>query len=107
MKTVRDPQDPRLDKFYDETPQVVLKFQLRTTTHRNPFELVYKERLDGTDAENKALLENLKVRAQADMFNVLQRLQAKDEDCEFSSWRMIDEQETVLDESDVLRIKVK
>lgn len=99
--------DPRLDKFYDETPQMRFTFQLLTTARKEPYELYYNERLDGDTEYNKTVFEGIKKRAQADMFNILSRLQSADEDAEFVSWRVLDERGQLLHVSSELKVDVK
>lgn len=100
-------EDSRLDKFYDETPQVQLTYQLRVVGRPTVFELYYNVRLDGNEEENKQIIADIEPRAQADMFNILLRLQAQDEDVEFSSWTLLDQQGVILKTSDTLTITVK
>lgn len=107
MKTIKNPNDKRLDKFYDETPQAAFTFQLIVTGAPHPYELYYKERLDGDDEYNRNIVSKLQDRAQADMFNILQRLQARDPDMEFSSWIMLDSSGAVIKQSRELSIYVK
>lgn len=99
--------DPRLDKFYDETPQMEFRFQLQVSSRKNPVELYYKERLDGDEKYNTELFEAVKKRAQSDMFNVLTRMQAIDENCEFVSWRVYDANNVMLHQSFILKTHLK
>lgn len=99
--------DPKMDKFYDETPQVRFVFQLKVSNQQRPYELYYSERLDGDAEYNKSITEGLITRAQADMSNILTRLQSRDEDVEFQGWTMLDNVGQVLRHSDVLTIYVK
>lgn len=98
--------DPRLDKFYDETPQVRFTFNLNISTENRPYQLHYAERLDGDAEYNAEVIKKLRDRAQADMHNILQRLQARDPDCEFVSWQQLDDTGAVLFTSDQLVISV-
>ena len=107
MKKIHSTADSRLDKFYDETPKTEVQFQMKVSNRNEPFAFTYVERLDGTPEENKQVMSRLQERAQADMYNALLRLQAKDEDCEFVSWQMLDRQGVILINSDTLNVKVK
>jgi hypothetical protein len=110
MKTMRpvwDKNDPKLDKFYDETPKVQFKFELYTTTDRRPYESFYSQRLDGSGEENREAISNIQIQAQSDMFNTLTRLQAMNDECEFSRWVMYDMDGAIIKESTVLSVKIK
>ena len=98
--------DKRMDKFYDETPQLTFRFELFVTTFQRTFELYYKERLDGDPDHNQQVLKAVERRAQADMFNIINRLQADDPDAEFSKWQMFDDQGAMIKESNTLNITV-
>lgn len=104
---VMDVNDKRLDKFYDETPSLVFRVHFFTTTHGQPFELVYRERLDGTSEENRQRIDNIATQAQADIYNMLLRLQAADDECEFSKWIIYDDQGATIRESTTLTVHVK
>lgn len=106
-RVIRDKKDPKLDKFYDETPQLQFTFQLKLSNRNQPYELYYRERLDGDQDYNKLVMENLKKRAQADMHNILLRAQSEDENVEFQEWRVLDQDGVVVHVSDVLTIYVK
>lgn len=106
-RVIRDPKDTKLDKFYDETPQLQFTFQLKLSNRSQPYELYYRERLDGDEDYRKQVMEDLKKRAQADMHNILQRVWAEDENAEFQEWRVLDQDGVVLHVSDELKIFVK
>jgi hypothetical protein len=106
-KRVYDKDDPRLDKFYDETPVVMLTFQLKVSNNNNPYELYYRERLDGDKDYNDRVMKDLRSRAECDMFNILTRLQAEDPDCEFQQWRALDQNGQLLHTSNTLTYEVK
>jgi hypothetical protein len=93
--------------FYDETPRQNLRFLMRVSDRSTPFEFNYTVIFDGDARENNDKLNLIENRAQADMSNVLQRLQSSNIDCEFMGWQCIDQHGAHLKSSNVLTIQVK
>jgi hypothetical protein len=105
---IKDPEDPRLDKFYDETPEIYFVYKLKLSRSSNILEFPYSVRLDGaTDEDNKELIEQLDKRAQADMDRALRNAQADDDEVEFEYWEKCDKFDVVISHSDTLTVYVK
>ncbi len=95
------------DVFIDETPRQTLRYLMKVTSHSTPFEFVYSVLLDGDSVANDEKLNAIRKQAQSEMFGILQRLQASDEDVEFQGWRCIGHGGEVLEESSELAVSVK
>lgn len=93
------------DMFYDETPRMKFRYEMKVNTSQYPYAFTYSIMLDGV--EDDAKIRQLHTEAQCDMYRALTRIQSNNEDAEFVAWRCFDEAGAMIEESNVISVYVK